>query len=266
MKPHLIISIGCILSMQTCCSIVIDLFPEPLRFFSSTMLEFRNYLYIGSENGRTVNHGNLGVEFPVAGFSPKENRRCLAGVDASVHLVMFPKNMKFAVDNFYATLAVYLNCFCSEKISCRLYPVYHVSGHLGDGTENDSALIHARAVSGETARFEMTFSPLKESAFSAGYGYYYHVCAQQGLTDRFDFALFLQPVSEKWLKPYIALKVEFVHLSIWRAGVDVEAGFRFVNSKARGIGLCFRYFNRMNAGYYFDKREKSGGVLIDFLL
>jgi hypothetical protein len=46
----------------------------------------------------------------------------------------------------------------------------------------------------------------------------------------------------------------------------MEAGSRFINKHCRGIGISFRYFNRMDPGYYFDKREKSAGVQIDFLL
>jgi hypothetical protein len=266
MKPHHIINVCLILSIKAFCIGGIDFFPEPLSFFSASTSEFRHYLYLGGENGRFVNHGNLGVEFPVAGFSPRENRYCLFGVAAAAHLVMFPENMKFSVDNFYATLAVYANCMKSEKIACRLYPVYHVSGHLGDGAKNDSALTNARAVSSEMARFEVAFSPRKQAVFSAGYGYYYHVCAQRGLTDRFDLAVQLQAATEKRLQPRLTVSGHFIHRYEWRSGVTIEAGFRLVNSKSRGIGLNFRYFNRMHEGYYFEEREKSGGVLIEFLI
>jgi hypothetical protein len=256
----------CLICCNASGSCKVEFFPEPLPFLSTSTLEFRHYLYVGSENGRLVNHGNLGVEFPLIGFFPQANRRCLAGVAAAAHLIMFPENMKFAVDNFYATLAVYADCFKSEKISCRLYPVYHVSGHLGDGAENDSALAHVRAVSSEMARFELAFSPRRWATVTAGYGYYYHVCAQKGLTDRFDLGLQCQPVREKSIKPYLTVSGQFIYLSKWRAGVDAKGGIKFVNSVSRGIGIGFRYFNRMHEGYYFEKREKSAGVQVDFIL
>jgi hypothetical protein len=244
----------------------IDFLPDRILFFSTSTLEFRHYLYTGSENGRVVNHGNLGVEFPVIGFSLKEGRHCLAGMAAAVHLVMFPKDMKFAVDNFYATLAVYADCIKSEKFSCRLYPIYHVSGHLADGASHDSALTHVHAVSGEMARFEVACSPLTGATLSGGYGYYYHVCAQQGLTDRFDLAVLWQPVPAARLTPCVTVTGQFIHLSRWRAGVDLEAGLKIINAHARGVGFGFRYFSRMNEGYYFDHREESFGMQVDFLL
>jgi hypothetical protein len=266
MKPQHIVTSCLILCINTLNVGGFEFFPERVPFFSASAMEFRHYLFAGCENGRLVNQGNIGVEFPVIGFSPKENRRCLAGVTAAAHLVMFPENMKFAVDNFYATLAVYANCFKSENISCRFYPVYNVSGHLGDGAKNDSLLVNARAVSSEMARFEMTSSPRTWIAFSAGYGYYYHVCAQQGLTDRFDLALRFSSAQGKQIRPYASISGQLVHLNGWRAGVDVEAGSKFVNSRGRGIGVGVRYFNMMHPGYYFDKQEKSVGVQMNFKL
>ncbi|MBN1131409.1 MAG: hypothetical protein JXA71_20665 [Chitinispirillaceae bacterium] len=244
----------------------IELLPERVPFFSATAMEFCHYVFTGAENGSLVNHGNLGVEFPAAGFSLKESTNCLAGFAAAVHLVMFPDDMKFPVDNFYATLALYAECFRSEKISCRFYPVYHVSGHLGDGAENDSALVHARAVSSEMSLLEVSLSPLRSVSFSAGYGYYYHVCAQQGLTDRFDLAVRCQPARGKGLKPFLTIAGRFINLNAWRAGVDAEAGAEFVCAQGRGVGVSLRYFNRMHPGYYFEQREKSAGVKIFFLL
>jgi hypothetical protein len=245
----------------------IELFPEKFPFFSASALEFRHYLYFGSENNRFVNHGNIGVEFPIAGFSKSDTARSfLAGIAAATHLVMYPENMKFAVDNFYATLAVYAEAQRSPKLRFRLYPVYHVSGHLADGSPNDSALTHARAVSSEMVKVEAVVTPFRGIAFSAGYGYYYHVCVQQELTDRFDLALQWQPLRSRWFQPHFTLSGQFIHISQWRAGFDMEAGSRFVGRSGRGIGISFRYFNRMDPGYYFDMREKSAGAQVDFLL
>ena len=170
------------------------------------------------------------------------------------------------MDNFYATLAVYAEAKLSPKFSLRLYPVYHVSGHLADGSPDDSALIHARAVSSEMAKLEGTCLLSPGITASAGYGYYYHVCAQHGLTDRFDLALQWLPIPDKLISPYLTISGQFIHQSQWHSGLDVEAGSRFIGEKGRGIAIGFRYFNCVDPGYYFDRREKSAGVQVDFLL
>jgi hypothetical protein len=242
------------------------MFPERGPFFGASAMEFTHCLYIGREGGRLANHGNVGAEFPVIGFPLKENKRCLAGVAAAAHLMMFPENMKFAVDNFYAALAVYAECSWPDGITCRFYPAYHVSGHLGDGVLDVSALADARAVSSEMARLEVSFPPLKALSFSAGYGYYYHVCAQKGLTDRFDLGVRWRPVEVKKYSPFITVTGEFIQFSGWRAGADIKTGVEFVNAEGRGLGVCLRYFYRMHPGYYFDRREESAGVQMDFML
>ena len=266
MKQHHIIIFYLIVSVKILNAGSCIYFPERTDFFSVSALEFRHYVYIGNENSRLVNHGNLGVDFPVINYQAGDFRIYGAGAAAAAHLVMFPQNMKFAVDNFYAALAVYVDAVVAPSIKLRLYPVYHVSGHLGDGSPNDSILTNARAVSGEMVRLEGECSLQKWTTFSAGYSYYYHVCAQQGLTDRFDIAMRYQPVRENWFKPYVTIAGQFVHLHGWRTGIDMEAGVEFVNSKSRGVGVGFRYFNQMHPGYYFDLREKSAGVQIDFIL
>jgi hypothetical protein len=245
----------------------IEFFPRQTPGFIASELEFRNYIFVGSENDRTVNHGNIGVDIPVAGYALDSVRNYYAGIAAATHLVMYPNNMKFAVDNLYATLALYVETQRSSALSFRLYPVYHVSGHLVDGSKNDSALTHARAVSSEMVKLESAYTPFRYLSLSAGYGYYYHVCAQQGLTDRFDLGLELHTDIATWLRPYCALSGQFIYLSHeWRARIDLEAGAKFLNSRGRGIGVSFRYFNRMDPGYYFDRREKSAGGQIDFLM
>ena len=266
MQRHHFISFLLILTPNAFCADQINFFPKHTEFFSVSALEFRHYLYTGSENSRVVNHGNLGVEFPIACFSNDSIKNYTAGIAAAAHLIMYPKSLKFAVDNFYATLAVYAEAKLSPKFSIRLYPVYHVSGHLADGSPDDSALIHARAVSSEMTKLEGTYVLSNGITASAGYGYYYHVCAQHGLTDRFDLDLQWQPIPENKLSPYLTISGQFIHQSQWRTGLDMEAGMRFIGEKDRGIAIGFRYFNRMDPGYYFDRREKSAGVQVDFLL
>lgn len=266
MKPYYCLVIFFALTPNAFCADQSNFFPEPTAFFSASALEFRHYIYTGSENGKVVNHGNLGVEFPVAGFSNGNGKSCAVGIAAAAHLVLYPENLKFAVDNLFATLAVYTEAKLSPKFSVRLYPVYHVSGHLADGSPEDSALIHARAVSSEMVKLEGTCLLSHGITASAGYGYYYHVCAQQGLTDRFDLALQWQPIPDKLISPYLTISGQVIYRRQWRSGFDMEAGTRFIGEQGRGIALGLRYFNCVDPGYYFDRREKSVGVQIDFLL
>ena len=266
MQRHLFVAFYLTLTANVFCADQINFFPEQTAFFSASALDFRHYLYTGSENGRVVNHGNFGVEFPVARFSNGNGKNCAAGIAAAAHLVLYTKNLKFAVDNLYATLAVYVEGKLSPKFSVRLYPVYHVSGHLADGSPDDSALIHARAVSSEMVKLEGTCLLSHGITASAGYGYYYHVCAQQGLTDRFDLALQWQPIPDKLISPYLTISGQVIYRRQWRSGFDMEAGTRFIGERGRGITLGLRYFNCVDPGYYFDRREKSAGVQIDFLL
>jgi hypothetical protein len=266
MKKHQNIIFYLIISVNALNAGSYVFFPEQTDFFSASSLEFRHYIYSGNENSRLVNHGNLGVDFPVINYQAGDFRIYEAGAAAAAHLVMFPQNMKFAVDNFYAVLAVYLDAVVTPSIKFRFYPVYHVSGHLGDGSQNDSILANARAVSSEMVRLEGEYSSLNWATLSAGYGYYYHVCSQQGLTDRFDIAMRCQPVRNNWFKPYLTIAGQFIHLHEWRTGMDMEAGVKLVNSRSRGIGVGFRYFNLMHPGYYFEQREKSVGIQIDLII
>jgi hypothetical protein len=127
-------------------------------------------------------------------------------------------------------------------------------------------LMHPRAVSSEMTAFEMSFSPVSNITVSACYGFYYHVCVQQGLTDRFDLSFHWQPAEGKRFIPFFAVSGQFIHLVEWRTGIDTEAGVKFVNAASRGIGIGLRYFNRMHPGYYFDTREESAGASVFFLL
>lgn len=240
--------------------------PEPRSFFSGSSLQFRHYFYVGSECGHLVNHGNLGVDFPMLGFSPGKTGYCQTGIAAAAHLVMFPENMKFAVDNFYATLAVFADLFRSERTSCRIYPVYHVSGHLADGSKNDSALTDASAVSSEMALFELSFAPVPFFSVSAGYGYYYHVCAQQGLTDRFEMAFRFLPYRNEGIRPYAAVTGLFLQMNGWHAGADIEAGVRYFRKGGGSAAIALRFFNNLHPGYYFGEREKSAGLQMELSL
>ena len=245
------------------CASPFDLLPAQPPFFSASSLDFRYYLFTGTGNDRVVNHGNFGLEFPMVGYEPWNLD---AGIAAAAHLVMYPDHFKWPVDNFYATLAAYIDAVLSPLISFRFYPVYHVSGHLADGSMNDTALENPEAVSAEMAKLETDVQPLRGLSLSLGYGRYYHVCAQKYLTDHADGGILLQPLQSGVVRPYVLMTGELVHMLQWYPGFDMELGATFANIRNRAIGVSLRYFNIMDPGYYFMNREKSLGVQFDFLL
>ena len=154
-----------------------ELLPVQTPFFSASSLDFRSYLFTGSENDRLVNHGNLGLDYPLVGYGPRD---LTVGIAAAVHLVMYPEHLKWPVDNLYATLATYIGYVPSSWLTLRLFPVYHVSGHLADGTTDTSgpnSLKDPEAVSAEMVKLESDITPLHGLSLSIGYGRYYHVCS-----------------------------------------------------------------------------------------
>jgi hypothetical protein len=239
------------------------LLPDRPPFLSYSSLDFRYYLFTGTEENRLVNHGNFGLEFPVFGYEPW---KLSAGIAAAAHLVMYPVNMRFPVDNFYATLATYVDVVPTSHVSFRFYPVYHVSGHLADGTLNDSELAHPVAVSAEMSKIETDIKPLKGLSLSVGYGRYYHVCAQKDLTDHLDAAIRIQPWQKGVWQPFAIVSGEIVHMAQWYPGFDMEIGSQFASVRKHAIGVSLRWFDRLNPGYYFTDREKSVGIQFDFLL
>ncbi|MBN1131370.1 MAG: hypothetical protein JXA71_20455 [Chitinispirillaceae bacterium] len=243
----------------------IALFPGATGFQGTSADAFRHSLFLGYRKERPVTRGSLGLGFPVLGLRQAATLRYCLGIAADVHLVMFPRDMKFAVDQFYATLAPYLEASPRGIFSFRLYPAYHVSAHLGDGHENDSAFAGARAVSSEMVKIEAACSPFPLFSASLGYGYYYHVCSQKPLSDLFDARFrYHYPVREQW-RLSITVSGQAVCREDWHFGAEAEAGVYFINNERRGIGILMRWFDKTNSGYFYDKRDYGAGILIEFL-
>jgi hypothetical protein len=116
------------------------------------------------------------------------------------------------------------------------------------------------------AKLEADFKPLHGLSLTLGYGRYYHVCSQTTLTDHADAGFQLQPWQKGVVRPYLMVMGEAVHMAQWYPGCDMELGTQFANSRNRAIGVCIRYFNIMDPGYYFMSRDKSLGVQVNFLL
>ena len=246
-----------------------DLFPTRTPFFSASELDFRYFIYSGYENTpdgghRLVDRGNFGLVFPVLGYTPLY---LSTGIAAATQLVMYPTpGGIFPVDNFYATLALYCDYNLSSTLTFRLYPIYHVSAHLADGTSDVQDLTSRIPVSSEMAKLEAAITPVHGVSLSLGYGRYYHVCAQKNLSDRADIDFQLSPLQEGVIQPYLTLSSQFIHMAGWHPGFNAELGTLFANIHHHGIGVGFRYFDQMCHGFYYRSREKGVGLQLNFVL
>lgn len=237
--------------------------PSRTPYFSGSALDFRFYIYTGYENSRVVDRGNLGLEFPLLVYTPLN---LSTGIAAATQLVMYPKSgMVFPVDNFYATLAAYFNYAPLSTLTLRLYPVYHVSAHLADGSTDIADLTHRIPVSGEMAKLETEIKPVPALSLSLGYGRYYHVCVQKNLTDRADMDLQLHCWPKGIIRPFFTISGQIVHMSAWDPGVDLELGTQISGISHHAIGVGLRYFDHMSPGFNYAVREKGIGLQIDFI-
>jgi hypothetical protein len=259
------------------------LFPEPKKTLSAETLPYSQVLHTGVEDDTFYLRGRFGVDFHFIGYrfgdidtqSDKYGRSggkdILFGINAAANINMRPTGgMRFPIDNFYALLALHLSGTVSEKLSWRFYPVHHVSAHLADGHPNGIAKDEVRAVSTEMIRGEIYYKPFGETAeFGAGFGYHYHVCAQEELLYRADLSILLKPPSpyrvvDGELSPYALIRLENVRQSGDNFGVTASAG-AILRRAGRGFGVSVIYFDRPHSGYYFEKYEKGAGAEYMFL-
>jgi hypothetical protein len=252
------------------------LFPKPAKTLSAETLPYSPALQTVVENGSFCLSGRFGTDFFFAGygFGGGTDKSMLLGISAAATINMRPAaGGRFPVDNFYALLAIHLSGTLSEKLSWRLYPVHHVSAHLADGYHGDILRGEVRAVSAEMARGEIYYKPLGELAeFGAAFGYYYHVCAQEGLAYRGELSALLKPPSpykirlggDGGLSPYALLRVENVTRGKGYFGAEAALGAVLLMG-GRGFGISAVYFNRPHRGYYFEKYEKGIGAEYTFL-
>ncbi|GBU23188.1 hypothetical protein R80B4_03104 [Fibrobacteres bacterium R8-0-B4] len=248
------------------------LFPEPKKALSAETLPYSQMLHTGVENDTFYLRGRFGVDFHIAGyrFGETGGKDMLFGINAAANINMRPTgDMRFPVDNFYALLALHLSGTLSEKLSWRLYPIHHVSAHLADGHPG-LAEEKIRSVSTEMVRGEVYYKPLGESLeLGAGFGYHYHVCAQEDLVYRADLSILLKPPSpyrilDGELSPYALVRLENVRQGGDCFGTTASAG-AILRKSGRGFGLSIIYFDKLHGGYYFDKYEKGAGAEYMFL-
>lgn len=270
------------------------LFPKSSKTLSAETMPYAQELHAGSADGVFCLRGRFGVDFNIAGYrfadaadtarnsggDIQDDRRIrrggsvFFGISAATDVTMRPaEGMRFPVDNFYALLALRFSGDVTPKLSWRLYPIHHVSAHLADGYPGDILKQDVRPVSAEMARGELYYKPRCGIAeFGAALGYYYHVCAQKGLSYRGELSVLLQPpkpygvrVIGGALSPYALIRVENVRQGADNVGAEAEAG-AVAHRDGRGLGISAVYFNRLHKGYYFDRYEKGGGLSLIFIL
>lgn len=240
-----------------------DLFPAHNSVLNVSNTEFRHYIYTGTQNQKTYTRGNFGLEVPFV-TANINTHQYTTGIAAAAHLVMIPKNLKFPVDNFYAVLAYYFEGKETDFLSWRFYPVYHLSAHQADGHTGGIFKDSVHAVSSEMVKLELITHPIKNLDVSFGYGKYYHVCYQKGLKDRADINIMYSLKNKSVITPFLLVQNGFIHMKEWEYSFDSALGFNITNKSNRGIGIDFRYFDRVNPGYDFNHREQGVGVELNF--
>jgi len=242
------------------------LFPEQPKTLSSETMQYSQMLHTGTQSDTFYVRGRFGVDFPFANYTYGMGQNILLGINAAAHINMRPKqNMTFPVDNFYAVLAIYFSGSQNSNFSWRFYPVYHVSAHLADGYPGDILKENVRAVSSEMTRGEAYYKLFEVLELGAGFGWYYHVCAQERLRSRTDISLlytprtFDMPLPSSKLQPFVQAQFENVFQGRSRIGGDISAG-AFLMREKRGFGLSLRYFDRLHSSYYFEQYEKGWGA------
>ncbi len=222
--------------------------------------DYRNYLHFGRLEGKRSAAGNFGFDFPALYARLDTTRGVLLGGCASAHLYMFPVRSKFYVDNFYATMALYVGFKASRYLDFRLYPYYHLSAHLSDGYPGDVAA-DSRAVSNEMIYLATTFTFNEWMEFLIGYGYYYHKVVRKDLIDRLRADLkYVAP--RFWvLDPYLYVRNEIIREQRIRYGVEAGIGiYLFASEERAGASILFRWFDRPHPGQYFEGYIRGMGV------
>ncbi|MDR3012692.1 MAG: hypothetical protein LBU70_05720 [Chitinispirillales bacterium] len=233
-------------------------------------------LHAGVEDEAFYMRGRFGVDFPIIGYdfgdfngASGNPRNIFFGITAATHINMLPtSSMKFPVDNFYAVLSLYFSGAYGQKISWRLYPVYHVSAHLADGYRGGDILkADVRSVSSEMVRGEAYYKPFGDILeLGAGAGWYYHVCAQTDLTYRADVSILVTPnrFLGDIMQPFALIRLENIYQGKNHFGLDASAGV-FAMRGGKGLGIGLRYFDRLHSSYYFERYEKGAGAELMFM-
>ncbi len=237
-------------------------------------LDYSNYIHVGSYMKQSSIRTNLGFDFPLFSVSPLKKKKYSLGVNALLHMYLFPEKRIFHFDNFYVLSAIYFEGKEAENLTWRFYPFHHCSAHLADGytysnhvsestgyIETDSKKVSYSMLYGAVC-----YKPFLGLETEIGAGYYVHTTSRKHLRGRVDFnCLFISPL-EILIVPFICVKNEFIYEEKIRYGFEVACGAFFQNNSHRGLCLSFKYINKPHPGQYWGKKEKGGGLDIRFIL
>jgi hypothetical protein len=241
-------------------------------------LDFQNYLHFGSYRSYSSAIAHLGYDFNLFSVTTPGAQLFSLGVNASVHLYMFPENRTFYVDNFYATLGIFVEAGHSEKFFWRLYPFYHLSAHLADGYMKNGAnpfsdnltgsIQHdKKTISNEMLYASVSYKPMPFAEINGGAGCYYHACAsgQPDLKGRCDVSLFLVSPMPFIIQPLLLLKNELIFDKEPMYGITIAGGILAGNKQKNGMGIDFCFFYKPHPGQYWGMYEKGYGIDIRFI-
>ena len=228
-------------------------------------LDFQNYIHIGSLDKEFSTVAHIAYDFPLLSHRSSLDRTTCCGFTMLVHVYMFPRQMKFYVDNFYGAFGFYLGGTLSQRLAWRCYPVYHLSAHLSDGYTGDVAT-DKRIISNEMVYGCLDFFPTDQLEGLIGLGYYYNKNTRKNLTAKIDLNFMWTLSVKKSLSPVLVFQNEFIHEAKVRYGMDIRFGLRTNFQSNRNLGIMFRYFNKPHPGQYFETDEKGYGVDIFFLI
>ncbi len=248
------------LSVAASSAAELSFLPKRDKPLSAETLLYSQMLHIGSQDNTLYMRGRFGTDYRLAGLTIDTAHYYDLGISASVDINMLPRRMIFAVDNFYAVLAIYFSSKINETVSWRFYPVYHLSAHLADGHTKDILKSETRAISSEMVRGELYLQLLNHFEITPAYGLYYSTTrALNDLRQRADLTLLFKKSFHQHIETIALIRAEIVQYDIWHGGFDATAGVRFTK-KQRATGLVLRYFNRPHRSYYVKEYEKGWGI------
>ena len=228
-------------------------------------LDFQNYIHIGSLDKEFSTVAHIAYDFSLLSIRSSFDRTICCGLTMLVHIYMFPRQMKFYVDNFYGAFGFYFGGTLSQRWAWRFYPVYHLSAHLSDGYTGDVAT-DKQIISNEMVYGCLDFCPTNQLEGLIGLGYYYNKNTRKDLTAKADLNFMWTLFDKRPLSPVLVFLNEFIHEKKVRYGMDIRFGLRIHFQSNRNLGIMFRYFKKPHPGQYFETDEKGYGVDIFFLI
>ena len=270
MKPALTAAV--LVTLLAACAVdaaSVRLFGKADHPYELPAAEFTNYLFVGALRDSAHPDDtlcfvlNLGFDFPLVDFALGRNATVGLGVAPLFHLYMFPRESVFHNDNYYAVLSIYLAGTVGSHLAWRLYPIYHISAHLGDG----APLVHGAdrpAVSNEMVYLTLATRWVKGLEVLLGSGIYYHAVTRKQMDGILNGACLYEYPLLRSLSVFGALDGHLIFEDGVRAGGALRTGLRFRGSSGRRADVALRWFSRPHKGQYHADRERGIGCSIEF--